>query len=48
MDKMLEELKPYYPNLTKGHYTHFVHSLHIYDRDEKKILAMLGLSDEKE
>jgi thymidylate synthase len=43
MDKMVEELKPYYPNLTKGHYTHTVHSMHIYERDEEKIKKMLGL-----
>lgn len=42
MDKMVEELKPCYPTLKKGHYTHFVHSMHIYERDEKKILKMLG------
>ena len=43
MDRMIEELKPYYPTLTKGHYTHTVHSLHIYERDEDKIRKMLGL-----
>jgi hypothetical protein len=42
MDKMIEELKFTYPNLTKGHYTHTVHSLHIYERDQDKILKMLG------
>ncbi len=42
MDKMIEELKPHYPNLTKGDYTHTVHSLHIYERDEEKVLKMLG------
>jgi len=42
MDKMMEELKEQYPNLTKGHYTHFVHSLHIYEKDREKILKMLG------
>jgi hypothetical protein len=42
MDKMIEELKYAYPNLTKGHYTHTVHSLHIYERDQDKILKMLG------
>lgn len=42
--KMKEELKEFYPNLIIGNYTHFVHSLHIYDRDEKKILQMLGRS----
>lgn len=42
MDKMVEELKPTYPNLTKGHYTHTVHSLHIYDRNELMVKKMLG------
>lgn len=42
IDKMVEELKSYYPDLTKGHYTHTVHSLHIYERDSEKILKMLG------
>lgn len=42
MDKMVEELKPTYPNLTKGNYTHFVHSLHLYERDEAKIIKALG------
>jgi Thymidylate synthase len=44
MDKMVEELKPHYPNLTKGHYTHTVHSLHIYDRNEDTVKKMLGLN----
>ena len=43
MDRMVEELKPYYPTLTKGIYTHTVHSAHIYERDEEKIKKMLGL-----
>lgn len=42
MDKMVEELKPTYPNLTKGHYTHTVHSLHIYERNEEMVKKMLG------
>lgn len=42
IDKMVEELKPYYPNIKKGHYTHTVHSLHIYERDEERIKKMLG------
>ena len=42
MDRMVEELKPMYPDLQKGHYTHTVHSLHIYERDEAKVLKMLG------
>lgn len=45
MDKMLHELKTTYPNLEKGTYSHFVHSLHIYERDEDKVLKMLGLTD---
>jgi thymidylate synthase len=47
MDKMIEELKDTYPNLTKGHYTHTVHSIHIYERDSAKILKMLGTDDER-
>jgi thymidylate synthase len=42
MDKMVEELKPTYPELEKGTYTHLSHSMHIYERDEKSILKMLG------
>jgi thymidylate synthase len=47
IDRMVEELKPYYPNLTKGHYTHTSHSMHLYERDEAKILKALGLNDGK-
>lgn len=43
MDKMLEELKPIYPGLTKGHYTHLAHSLHVYERDNEKVEKMLGI-----
>lgn len=42
MDRMVEELKPTYPNLTKGHYTHTVHSLHIYEKNEEMVKKMLG------
>ena len=42
MDKMIDELKPTYPNLTKGTYTHTSHSMHIYEKDEIAILKMLG------
>lgn len=42
IDKMVEELKPVYPNLTKGTYTHIAHSLHIYEKDGPAILKMLG------
>lgn len=45
MDKMVEELKPNYPNLKKGNYTHIAHSMHIYERDEAKILKMIGESE---
>lgn len=44
MDKMVEELKPTYPELTKGTYTHTVHSMHIYEKDEVAVLKMLGLN----
>jgi thymidylate synthase len=40
--KMKEELKDVYPDLEIGNYTHYVHNLHIYDRDEDKILKMIG------
>ena len=42
MYRMRDELKDVYPELKIGYYTHNVHSLHIYDRDEEKILKMLG------
>jgi hypothetical protein len=42
MDKMVAELKDVYPNLTKGHYTHTVHSLHIYEKNEEMVKKMLG------
>lgn len=40
--KMVDELKDKYPELEPGEYTHYVHNLHIYDRDESKILKMIG------
>jgi thymidylate synthase len=42
MDKMVAELKPLYPDLEVGTYTHIVHSMHIYEKDEAHILKMLG------
>lgn len=42
IERMREDLKGVYPDLGIGTYTHIVHSLHIYDRDEEKILKMLG------
>lgn len=42
MDRMIEELKPTYPSLTKGTYTHVAHSMHAYEKDGPAILKMLG------
>lgn len=42
MDRMVDELKETYPNLTKGYYTHFAHSSHIYEKDIPVIKKMLG------
>lgn len=42
MDKMLLELKPKYPTLEKGTYTHFVHSVHCYEKDSEVIQKMIG------
>lgn len=42
MDKMLEELKTKYPDLTKGRYTHIVHSIHAYEKDDDVIKKMIG------
>ncbi len=43
IDRMIEELKDTYPDLEKGHYTHTVHSLHIYERNEEMVKKMLGV-----
>lgn len=42
MDRMVDELKHKYPNLTKGCYTHFAHSSHIYEKDIDVIKKMIG------
>jgi thymidylate synthase len=42
MYKMQDELSEKYPGLEIGTYTHTVHSMHLYMRDEEKILKMLG------
>lgn len=42
MDKMQLELKPKYPDLQKGTYTHFVHSMHAYESDGDTIVKMIG------
>src|ERR1035437_140244 len=48
IDRMVDELKECYPNLTKGTYTHTVHSLHIYERNEDMVKKMLGINNAKE
>lgn len=42
INKMYEELKPTYPDLQTGSYTHFVHSIHAYEKDFPTIKKMLG------
>jgi thymidylate synthase len=48
MDKMVDELKPTYPELTKGTYTHLSHSMHIYEKDGPAILKMLGAGNDRD
>jgi thymidylate synthase len=48
IDRMVDELKPHYPNLTKGTYTHTVHSLHIYERNEEMVKRMIGIANEQQ
>lgn len=43
IDRMLDELKPTYPDLQKGTYTHTAHSMHIYERDIPQMKKMLGV-----
>lgn len=45
IDKMLDELKPHYPNLKKGTYTHLANSYHAYVKDFPKIKKMLGRNE---
>lgn len=42
IDKMLQELKPTYPDLQKGKYTHIAHSMHAYEKDTEIIKKMIG------
>jgi len=42
MEDLVVDLKSTYPSLQVGAYTHTVHSMHVYDNDEKTILKMLG------
>lgn len=42
MDRMVDELKATYPTLSKGTYTHTVHSMHIYEKDIPVIKKMIG------
>jgi thymidylate synthase len=43
INRMVEELKPSYPNLVPGTYTHIAHNIHIYERDLEKVKKMLGM-----
>lgn len=43
IDRMLEDIKYVYPEVTKGTYTHLAHSSHIYERDLAKIEKALGI-----
>ena len=42
MDRMVDELKPTYPDIVKGHYTHTAQSAHIYEKELPVINKMLG------
>lgn len=42
MQKMVDELKPTYPDLKVGHYTHLAHSMHMYEKDINVVQKMLG------
>ncbi len=42
MYKMRIELIDIYPNLEIGEYTHYVHNIHIYERDIAKVQKMIG------
>lgn len=42
--KMVTELQPTYPGLEAGSYTHYVHNIHIYERDLEKVKKMIGVS----
>ncbi len=39
--RMRADLLIHYPELKDGTYTHFAHSMHIYERDEHRVKAML-------
>lgn len=43
MYRMQKDLSNVYPDLKIGRYTHFVHNIHIYDRDIEKVKKMLGI-----
>lgn len=42
LEKMFQEVQGSYSGLQIGTYTHFVHSLHIYDRDAEVVKKMIG------
>lgn len=46
MDEILDRLKDAYPELEKGTYTHFAGSIHIYQRDLKKVNKILCKTDD--
>lgn len=41
-ERMIDDLKDLYPELTIGTYTHIVTSMHIYDRNTQDVRKMLG------
>jgi len=43
MAKALEELRQTYPNLQLGYYTHYAHSMHVYEAQYEIAEKMIGL-----
>ena len=43
MEDMLQELKPVYPDLEMGSYSHFAHSMHIYESSFNVVKKMLNI-----
>lgn len=42
ISEMITSLRPVYPDLRPGTYTHVANNLHVYESDEKVVLSMLG------
>jgi hypothetical protein len=40
--RMLEELKPVYPDVTLGRYVHVMDSMHVYERNAEMVLKMIN------